>query len=156
MDRLGRNLAVETPGLGVRPERRVSRTGDRDQRWLRMRALSVVPLRAGSLSVEEVPEPQADDRLLTVAGGAVGVCGTDREIAAGSVDREIVLENYTVVGSVNANLAHYPAAVDSLAKTDLIWLGGLITRRVTPARFREAFAPEADDVKVVLTLGDGS
>ncbi|MGH3999427.1 MAG: theronine dehydrogenase, partial [Pseudonocardiaceae bacterium] len=50
-----------------------------------MRALRVRPGRAGSLAVTEVPEPAAElgeDELL-VDGLAVGVCGTDREIAAG-------------------------------------------------------------------------
>lgn len=47
-----------------------------------MRALTVVPGRAGSLAVTEVPEPEpgsGEDELL-VDGLAVGVCGTDREI----------------------------------------------------------------------------
>jgi threonine dehydrogenase-like Zn-dependent dehydrogenase len=48
-----------------------------------VRALTVAPGRAGSLAVTEVPEPAAGTGDLRVAGMAVGVCGTDREIAAG-------------------------------------------------------------------------
>src|SRR3954464_2428755 len=48
-----------------------------------MLALTVEPGRAGSLPVGEVPEPEPDAGALLVAGLAVGICGTDREIAAG-------------------------------------------------------------------------
>ena len=49
-----------------------------------MSALTVLPGRADSARVDELPEPvpQADELL--VAGSAVGVCGTDREIVAGA------------------------------------------------------------------------
>ena len=70
---------------------------------------------------------------------------------AGELNREIVLENDAVVGSVNANLRHYAQAADALAAADLAWLERLVTRRVPLDRFTDAFEPH-DDVKVVLTL----
>lgn len=76
-------------------------------------------------------------------------------IDAGSLNREIVLENEAVVGSVNANLHHYELAAQALAQADLDWLARLITRRVPLERFADAFTAQDDDVKVVLTL-DGS
>ncbi len=48
-----------------------------------MRALTTVPLTAGSLAVTEVPDPAPGPGELLVDGLAVGVCGTDKEIAAG-------------------------------------------------------------------------
>src|SRR3954447_8144101 len=48
-----------------------------------MRALTTVPLTAGSLEVSDVPEPSPEEGDLLVDGIAVGVCGTDREIAGG-------------------------------------------------------------------------
>jgi threonine dehydrogenase-like Zn-dependent dehydrogenase len=48
-----------------------------------MRALTVEPGRAGSLRVEDVPEPAADAGAVLVQALALGVCGTDREIAGG-------------------------------------------------------------------------
>src|SRR5690242_11116973 len=48
-----------------------------------MRALTVEPLKAGSADVREVPDPQPGPDELLVEGLALGVCGTDREIAAG-------------------------------------------------------------------------
>jgi glucose 1-dehydrogenase len=48
-----------------------------------MRALTVVPREAGSLQVSEFADPAAGDGEILVDGIAIGVCGTDREIAAG-------------------------------------------------------------------------
>jgi threonine dehydrogenase-like Zn-dependent dehydrogenase len=48
-----------------------------------MRALSVVPRKAGSLEVSEFDEPVAREGEILVDGLALGVCGTDREIAGG-------------------------------------------------------------------------
>jgi glucose 1-dehydrogenase len=78
-------------------------------------------------------------RTVTVDGSALGT--------------EMVLENDAVVGSVNANLRHYAAAVDALRRADPGWLGGLITRRVPLERAAEAFEPQPNDIKTVVTLG---
>jgi threonine dehydrogenase-like Zn-dependent dehydrogenase len=48
-----------------------------------MRALTVQPLKAGSAEIRDVPEPAPGPGDLEVDALAVGVCGTDREIAAG-------------------------------------------------------------------------
>lgn len=48
-----------------------------------MRALTAEPGRAGSLAVTDVPEPEPAAGESVVDGLAVGVRGTDREIAAG-------------------------------------------------------------------------
>ena len=86
----------------------------------------------------------------------VSPAGRTLKIDAGAVNRELVLENDAVVGSVNANLRHYRQAVDALAEADKDWLAGLITRRVPLRRAHEAFTPQPDDVKVVITLDGGA
>lgn len=78
--------------------------------------------------------------------------GRSLNVDAGSINREIVLENDVVVGSVNANLSHYRAAAASLAQANLAWLGRLVSRRVPIDSFQEAFRSQEDDVKVVITL----
>ncbi|MCX4238420.1 glucose 1-dehydrogenase [Streptomyces sp. NPDC020707] len=85
-----------------------------------------------------------------------GVSPAGRSITAdaGSINREIVLQNDAVVGSVNANLHHFRQAADALAKADRNWLEGLITRRVPLAQAAEAFEARPDDVKVVVDLQD--
>ena len=70
----------------------------------------------------------------------------------GALNREIVLENDVVFGTVNANLRHYALAVEALGRADRSWLERLITRRVPLEDFDQAFEKQEDDVKVVLEL----
>lgn len=85
----------------------------------------------------------------------VSSAGRKLEFDTGAANREIVLENDVVFGSVNANLHHYRLAAAALADADTGWLSGLISRRVPLTRFADAFERRDDDVKVVLTL-DGN
>src|SRR5690242_10167937 len=48
-----------------------------------MRAVTVEPGQAGTLTVADVPDPTPADGEVLVDGIAVGVCGTDKEIVAG-------------------------------------------------------------------------
>jgi threonine dehydrogenase-like Zn-dependent dehydrogenase len=82
----------------------------------------------------------------------VSPAGRRTTLDAGALNREIVLQNDAVVGSVNANLRHCRQAADALARSDLGWLERLITRRVPLGRATEAFTPRPDDVKVVIEL----
>ncbi|WP_006241910.1 glucose 1-dehydrogenase [Mycolicibacterium tusciae] len=84
----------------------------------------------------------------------VSPAGRHLRVDAGAVNRELVLENDAVVGSVNANLRHYRQAADALARADRDWLARLITRRVPLQHAEQAFAARRDDVKVVVTLDD--
>jgi threonine dehydrogenase-like Zn-dependent dehydrogenase len=92
----------------------------------------------------------------TAAAGIVCLCGLapggrQHRVDAGMINRDIVLENDVVFGTVNANLRHYRDAAAALAKADRGWLERLITRRLPLERALEAFEP-ADDVKVVIDL----
>ena len=62
----------------------------------------------------------------------------------------MVLENDVVFGSVNANRRHYQAGAEALAKADRDWLAKVISRRVSLAKWREAYQRTPTDVKVVL------
>jgi threonine dehydrogenase-like Zn-dependent dehydrogenase len=86
----------------------------------------------------------------------VSPSGTTISVDVGAANREIVLENDAVVGSVNANLRHYAAAADALAAADLDWLDRLITRRVPLDRAAEALRSRDDDIKVVITLDEAA
>jgi threonine dehydrogenase-like Zn-dependent dehydrogenase len=83
-----------------------------------------------------------------------GVSAAGRRIGvdAGALNRELVLENDVVIGSVNANRRHFRQAADALAAADLAWLNRLITRRVPLSAAADAFDHRDDDVKVVITL----
>lgn len=83
-----------------------------------------------------------------------GVSGTGKKtgVDVGALNREEVLMNGVVFGSVNANRRHYDAGAKALAAADKEWLRRLISRRVSLSTFAEAFDHRPDDVKVVLDL----
>jgi threonine dehydrogenase-like Zn-dependent dehydrogenase len=104
-----------------------------------------------------VPGVVFDAMANTASYGIVCLTGVSSighkvSVDLGAANRDIVLENDVVIGSVNANLSHYAAAAAALAKADLDWLGRLITRRVPLERFAEALPAQPDDIKVVLEL----
>ena len=69
---------------------------------------------------------------------------------AGALNRELVLENNVVFGSVNAGRRHCDLAAEALAQADQSWLPSLITRRVPVSHYREAYARPGEDIKAVL------
>jgi threonine dehydrogenase-like Zn-dependent dehydrogenase len=102
---------------------------------------------AGSVVLDGIGRA-APDGVVCLAGVSSG--GHKIKFDIGDLNRDMVLENHVVFGSVNANRRHYRAAAAALAKADKDWLGRLITRRVPLARWREAFEPRPDDIKVVV------
>ncbi|WP_017571651.1 glucose 1-dehydrogenase [Nocardiopsis halotolerans] len=83
-----------------------------------------------------------------------GVSSGGRKIGvdAGAINRELVLENDVLFGSVNANLRHYELAARALARADHSWLERMITRRLPLDRAHEAFESGGDHVKTVIDL----
>ena len=102
---------------------------------------------AGSVVLDGIGRA-APDGVVCLAGVSSG--GHKIKFDIGDLNRDMVLENHVVFGSVNANRRHYRAAAAALAKADKDWLGRLITRRVPLERWREAFEPRPDDIKVVV------
>ncbi|MDU0287766.1 hypothetical protein [Saccharothrix longispora] len=101
--------------------------------------------------------PPGHDRLVLGHGSLVCLTGVPPagrkiQVGAGGVNPEMVLENDVVVGSVDADLRHYRQAA---ARADLDRLGGLITRRVPPGSFADAYEARPDDVEVDITLDGG-
>ena len=90
----------------------------------------------------------APDGIVCLAGVSSG--GHKIDLDLGSLNRMLVLENHVMFGSVNANRRHYSAAAAALAKADKGWLGGLISRRVPLADWRNAFEKRDGDIKVVV------
>ncbi|GGK36519.1 glucose 1-dehydrogenase [Nocardia camponoti] len=80
--------------------------------------------------------------------------GSSSPVDVGALNRNMVLGNGVVFGSVNANRHHYEQAAAALAKADKKWLSGLITRRLPLSRALEAFdiTVPHDDIKVVIDL----
>ena len=90
----------------------------------------------------------APDGIACLAGVSSG--GHRIAIDVGLLNRELVLENNVVFGSVNANRRHYEEAAAALARADRAWLARLISRRVRLADWQDAFERRDGDVKVVL------
>ncbi len=107
---------------------------------------------AGKL-VFDVMESLAPNGVVCLTGVSSG--GRTIGVDAGSLNREIVLSNNVIVGSVNANRRHYRQAAAALASADKDWLGRLVTRRVPLDRFEEALERGPDDVKVTVQLAAG-
>ena len=106
---------------------------------------------AGSVVFDAIAET-ASYGIVCLTG--VSPRGRRLEVDAGGLNREIVLENDVVVGSVNANLRHYAAAADHLAAADVSWLRRLVTSAVPLDDFASALDRPGEDVKVVISLED--
>jgi len=91
------------------------------------------------------------DGIVCLTG--VSSAGRTLTIDPGALNRELVLENELVFGTVNANRRHYQAAAAGLAKADQSWLERLISRRVSLDRWSDALQRRPDDVKAVIDLG---
>ncbi len=90
------------------------------------------------------------DAIICLTGVSSG--GRTLPFDAGEVNREMVLGNAVVFGSVNANRRHYQTAARALAEADPTWLAGLVTRRVPLDRFADALERRPNDVKTVISL----
>ena len=77
-----------------------------------------------------------------------------RTVDVGGLNRELVLENDVIFGSVNANRTHWEAAAKALQDADRAWLDRLINRKVRLDDYQQALDRGRNDVKVVLQIGD--
>jgi glucose 1-dehydrogenase len=108
---------------------------------------------APSLALDVV-QHTGPDGIVCLAG--VSDPGASRPIDIGELNREIVLGDRVVFGSVNANRRHYEAAIAALAKADRGWLERLITRRVPLDQWRDAFELRDGDVKTVIDFANAA
>jgi glucose 1-dehydrogenase len=85
-----------------------------------MRALSVVPRQAGSLKVTEFDEPVARDGEILVDGLALGICGTDREIAGGQYGWAPEGEERLILGHESLGRVREAASGSGFSPGDLV------------------------------------
>jgi threonine dehydrogenase-like Zn-dependent dehydrogenase len=98
--------------------------------------------------VLDVMVHNASNGIVCLTGVSSG--GRQFDVDAGQLNRDMVLQNDVVFGSVNANRRHYQAGADALAQADPKWLSQLITRRVPLGSWQDAYARRPGDVKTVL------
>ncbi len=87
-------------------------------------------------------------RIICLTG--VSSAGAEAAVDPGILNRNMVLQNSVIFGSVNANRQHYEMAASALAKADPGWLADLITRQVPLEAWHEAYERRPDDIKTVL------
>jgi len=102
--------------------------------------------------VFEVMEHLAPNGILCLTGVSSG--GRSIGVDAGALNRELVLSNDVIVGTVNANRRHYQQAADALARVDRDWLARLVTRRLPPERFQDALVRQPGDVKTTIEFAE--
>jgi threonine dehydrogenase-like Zn-dependent dehydrogenase len=92
----------------------------------------------------------ANDAVICLAG----ISGATREESASldAINKQMVLENTVLFGSVNAARRHYEQAAQTLAAADLGWLTRLVSRKVPLSQYKDALNRQADDVKVAIDL----
>ena len=95
-----------------------------------MKAITVEPLKPGSARFEEVPEPDIRNGSVLVEAIAVGVCGTDAEIAEGKYGWAPLGKERLVLGHESLGRVIDPGPATGLKKGDLV-VG--IVRRPDPA-----------------------
>src|SRR5215813_950853 len=105
------------------------------------------------LLLEARPQ-QARYRIICLTG--VSAVGTEAVIDPGLLNRNMVLQNSLLFGSVNPNRQHYEHAAKALAEADPGWLADLITRRVPLSDWADAYARRPGDIKTVLVFPDAS
>lgn len=92
-----------------------------------------------------------------VSGGIMcltGIMNLDQnlDVDATALNRNMVLHNQVLFGTVNAGKRHWEQAASALAAADPEWLSGLITRRVPLDDWTTALERQPDDIKVVVDL----
>lgn len=92
----------------------------------------------------------APDAVVCLTGLSSGQRAISAE--ADAINKQLVLSNDVVFGSVNANRRHYELAAGYLAKADRDWLARLVSRRVPAQHWPAALDRQPDDVKVVVDL----
>ncbi|MGH9638788.1 MAG: theronine dehydrogenase, partial [Bryobacteraceae bacterium] len=90
----------------------------------------------------------ASDGILCLAG--VSSHGMAPSLDVGGWNRNMVLQNNVVFGSVNANRKHWQMAAEALAKADKKWLSRLVSRREALPDWKQALERKPDDIKVVI------
>jgi len=84
----------------------------------------------------------------------INPAGRTSPLKVDDLNKEMVLGNNVVFGSVNANRRHYEAAAEALPKADPAWLDKLVTRWERLEDWRAALERRDGDVKTVIRVSD--
>lgn len=144
---------LDRPGSQIKPDLVQSIGGtyhDGEAKSLGVRPDVVIECTGYGPLVFELADVVASDAVICLTGISSG----NRSVPASlnEVNKELVLENTVMFGSVNASRQNYEQAAEALARADKAWLTRLITKRVAMGDFAKALDKGEDDVKVVVDL----
>ncbi len=100
--------------------------------------------------VYECLEHTGPNAVVALAG--ISAPRAEMERSLSRLNKDLVLSNEVVFGTVNAGRRHYGQAAEAMAKADPSWLARLLTTRVPLERWSEALTRGPQDVKVVVDL----
>jgi threonine dehydrogenase-like Zn-dependent dehydrogenase len=110
----------------------------------------VVECTGASQVVVDVLANTAPDAVVCLTGVSSG--SRTVPFDAGEVNREMVLGNAAVFGTVNANRRHFEFGAQALGIADPSWLARVVTRHVPLESFADALDRRPGDVKTVITF----
>jgi threonine dehydrogenase-like Zn-dependent dehydrogenase len=90
----------------------------------------------------------AGDGIFCMAG--LSYPGHTLPFDLGAFNKEVVMANQVLFGTVNANRKHWEMAEKSLQNADQKWLGQLISRRVPLSHWQDALVRQPHDIKIVI------
>jgi threonine dehydrogenase-like Zn-dependent dehydrogenase len=104
-----------------------------------------------------VGEVVIDATHLAAPGAVVALTGISHSERVGeaqldALNKDLVLGNKVVFGTVNAARRHYDQAADALAAADPGWLARLITRRLPVQDWPAALQKRPEDIKIVVDM----
>jgi glucose 1-dehydrogenase len=104
-----------------------------------------------------VGEVVIDATHLAAPGAVVALTGISHSERIGeaqldALNKDLVLGNKVVFGTVNAARRHYDQAADALARADPGWLAQLITRRLVIQDWPAALQKRPEDIKIVVDM----
>jgi threonine dehydrogenase-like Zn-dependent dehydrogenase len=104
--------------------------------------------------IVECIENVGNDGIICLAG--VSAPSHKLTVDIGSINRDMVLENIVMFGSVNANRRHWEAAERALRAADHSWLSRLISRKEPLSNWQSVLERKPDDIKVVIDFTVGA
>lgn len=119
-----------------------------DLAHLRLKPDILMECTGAPIVVRDVLGRTASAGIVCLVG--VTASGHDFDIDVGALNRNMVLDNDTVFGTVNANRRHYEMASEALQRADKAWLNRLITRREPVEQWTQSLERFPDDIKVIV------
>jgi threonine dehydrogenase-like Zn-dependent dehydrogenase len=85
-----------------------------------MKAITIIPGKANSVSVRDVPEPPLSDGTVLVRALELGICGTDFELISGEYGFEVPGSEYLILGHESLGRVEEAPSGSGFNKGDLV------------------------------------